>query len=124
VDAGRVTSVEEVVRRFVAAWEAWDLDAIIAVMSDDAVFESTGPAPDGLRIEGAAAIRAEWHAMVGATRDASFSFEETFVSGDRAAARWVFSWTNDDGSAGHIRGVDVLRVEGDSVVEKLSYVKG
>jgi ketosteroid isomerase-like protein len=124
VDAGRVTSVEEVGRRFVAAWEAWDLDAIMAVMADDAVFESTGPAPDGVRIEGAAAIRAEWEAMLGATRNASFVFEEMFVSGDRATARWVFSWTNDDGSAGHIRGADVLRINGDSVVEKLSYVKG
>jgi ketosteroid isomerase-like protein len=124
VGAGRVTSVEQVVRRFVAAWEAWDLDAIMAVMAGDAVFESTGPAPDGVRIEGAAAIRAEWKAMVGATRDASFVFEEVFVSGDRATARWVFSWTNDDGSAGHIRGADVLLIKGDSVVEKLSYVKG
>jgi ketosteroid isomerase-like protein len=124
VGAGRVTSVEDVVRRFVAAWEAWDLDAIMAVMADDAVFESTGPAPDGLRIEGAGAIRAEWAAMVRAARDALFVFEETFVSGDRAIARWVFSWTNDDGSAGHIRGVDVLRINGDSVIEKLSYVKG
>jgi ketosteroid isomerase-like protein len=119
-----VTSVEEVVRRFVAAWEAWDLDAIMAVMAHDAVFESTGPAPDGVRIEGAPAIRAEWEAMVQATRDASFVFEEAVVSGDRATARWVFSWTNDDGSPGHIRGADVLRIEGDNVIEKLSYVKG
>jgi hypothetical protein len=36
----------------------------------------------------------------------------------------VFSWTNDDGTAGHIRGADLLRIDGDNVVEKLSYVKG
>ena len=119
-----MTSVEDVVRRFVAAWEAWDLDAIMAVMAHDAVFESTGPAPDGLRIEGAAAIRAEWEAMFRGTRDASFVFEESFASGDRATARWAFSWTNDDGTGGHVRGTDVLRIAGDKVVEKLSYVKG
>ena len=66
VDTGR----EEVVRRFGAAWEAWDLDAIMALMADDAVFESTGPAPDGRRVEGAAAIRAEWAEMFASTRDA------------------------------------------------------
>ena len=44
-DAG--PPVHDVVRRFGAAWEAWDLDAIMALMADDAVFESTGPAPDG-----------------------------------------------------------------------------
>jgi ketosteroid isomerase-like protein len=119
-----VTPVEDVVRRFGAAWEAWDLDAIMALMSDDAVFESTGPAPDGVRLEGAAAIRAGWEPMFSGTKDAVFVFEESFVAGDRATARWVFSWTNDDGSAGHVRGADVMRIAGDKVVEKLSYVKG
>jgi uncharacterized protein (TIGR03086 family) len=118
------TLAHDVVRRFGTAWEAWDLEAIMALMADDAVFESTGPAPDGLHVEGSAAIRAEWEAMFRDTRDASFTFEEAFLSGDRATARWVFAWTNDDGSPGHVRGVDVIRVRDGKVTEKLSYVKG
>jgi uncharacterized protein (TIGR03086 family) len=120
----RWTPAHDVVRRFVAAWEAWDLDAVMALMAGDAVFEATGPAPDGRRIEGAAAIRAEWAAMFHDTRDAAFRFEEAFVDGNRATARWTFGWTNDDGSPGHVRGADVLRVRDALVVEKLSYVKG
>jgi ketosteroid isomerase-like protein len=120
-----VTDVADVVARFGAAWEAWDLDAIMALMADDAVFESTGPAPDGVRLEGATAIRAEWAAMFAGTREAEFRFEESFVGDDgRATARWVFSWSDDDGSRGHVRGADVLRVRDGLVVEKLSYVKG
>lgn len=119
-----VRSVRDVVDRFCAAWEGWDLEAVMALMADDAVFESTGPAPDGRRIEGAAAIGGEWAAMFRETRDPEFRFEESFVSGDRATARWRFSWTNDDGSRGHVRGADVLRVRDGVVVEKLSYVKG
>ena len=119
------TPAHDVVRRFGAAWEAWDLDAIMALMADDAVFESTGPAPDGRRVEGAAAIRAEWEAMfrgdAGRRRSPS---RRRSSSGDRATARWVFSWTNDDGSAGHVRGADVIRVRDGLVAEKLSYVKG
>ena len=93
-------------------------------MADDAVFESTGPAPDGRRVEGVAAIREEWSEMFRSTRDAVFSFEEAFVNGDRATARWRFSWTNDDGSVSHVRGADVMRVRDGRVAEKLSYVKG
>jgi uncharacterized protein (TIGR03086 family) len=118
------TPAHDVVRRFGAAWEAWDLDAIMSLMTQDAVFESTGPAPDGQRVEGADQIRAEWEQMFRETRDASFTFEEAFVSGDRATARWRFSWTNADGSSGHVRGADVMRVRGDRIAEKLSYVKG
>lgn len=114
----------DVVGRFGAAWEAWDLDAIMALLAEDAVFESTGPAPDGRRIEGAAAIRDEWAAMFRDTRDPEFRFEESFVSGERATARWTFSWTDDDGSRGHVRGADVMRLRDGRIVEKLSYVKG
>ena len=113
-----------VVSRFGAAWEAWDMAAVVAMLSTDAVFESTGPAPDGRRIEGRDAIRAEWEAMDAATRDPSFVFEEVVVAGERAVARWRFGWTNDDGSPGHVRGVDVLKVVDGQVAEKLSYVKG
>lgn len=116
--------MSDVLDRFAAAWEAWDLDAIMACMAQDAVFESTGPAPDGLRIEGADAIRAHWQEMFDHTRDAEFRFEESFAVGDRAAARWRFAWRNVDGSQGHVRGVDVLTVRDNLVVEKLSYVKG
>ena len=45
-------------------WEAWDLDRIVACLAEDAVFESTGPAPDGARFEGREAIRAAWQADV------------------------------------------------------------
>jgi hypothetical protein len=38
--------------------------------------------------------------------------------------RWRFEWTEDDGSPGHVRGVDVLRFRDGRVSEKLSYVKG
>jgi len=118
------TETTEVLDRFAAAWEAWDLEAIMACLAEDAVFESTGPAPDGERVVGAAAIRALWQGRLDATADPRFRFEESFVSGDRGTARWVFSWRNPDGSDGHVRGVDVLRVRDGLVVEKLSYVKG
>ena len=118
------TPGDDVLDRFGKAWEAWDLDAIMDCLAEDAVFESTGPAPDGQRVEGAPAIRALWQEMVEGTRDAEFRFEESFDAGDRAAARWRFSWRNPDGSAGHVRGVDVLRVRDGLVVEKFSYVKG
>jgi hypothetical protein len=38
--------------------------------------------------------------------------------------RWRFTWSEPDGSPGHVRGVDVLRMRDGKVAEKLSYVKG
>jgi uncharacterized protein (TIGR03086 family) len=109
---------------FVAAFAGADVDAIMARMTDDCVFEATGPAPDGVRHEGAAAVRQVWEELFSSTRDARFTQEEAFVSGDRGVLRWRFDWVEADDSPGHVRGVDVVRLRDGKVCEKLSYVKG
>jgi len=107
-----------VIDAFGAAWADHDLDGALALVTDDCVFDATGPAPDGTKAVGPEAIRAAW-APIFADRAARFEPEETFAAGDRVVQRWTYSW---DG--GHVRGVDVMRVRDGRVAEKLSYVKG
>jgi uncharacterized protein (TIGR03086 family) len=101
-----------------------DVDAIMAQLTPDCVFESTSPAPDGTRFEGADAVREQWQKLFDETSEGQFETEESVVLGDRAVVRWRFSWLDPDGSRGHVRGVDVLRLRDGRVAEKLSYVKG
>lgn len=110
--------------RFSAAFGRGDVDAVMALMTDDCVFEATGPAPDGVRHEGAEAVRGVWVELFGGTREPAFTEEESFVAGERGVLRWRFDWVGDDGAPGHVRGVDVLRFRDGLVCEKLSYVKG
>ena len=65
-----------------------------------------------------------WEKLFDETRDPKFTDEDAFLSGDRACVRWRFTWTNEDGSQGHVCGVDVIRFRDGLVSEKLSYVKG
>jgi ketosteroid isomerase-like protein len=108
----------DVIDAFGAAWAAHDLDAALALVSDDCVFDATGPAPDGAAAVGRDAIRAAWQPIFDDTTS-RFEPEETFAAGDRVVQRWRYSWTG-----GHVRGVDVMRVRDGLVSEKLSYVKG
>jgi ketosteroid isomerase-like protein len=114
----------EALSTFSAAFGSGDVDEIMALMTEDVVFEATGPAPDGLRVEGAERVRAVWVELFGETEDATFVEEESFAAGDRGVLRWRFSWSGDDGTPGHVRGVDVLTFRDGLVAEKLSYVKG
>jgi ketosteroid isomerase-like protein len=118
------SAARAVVDRFGAAWEAWDLDGIVACLAEDAVFESTDPAPDGRRVEGRPAIEAEWRRMFEGTTDPSFTVEDSVVCGDHATVRWRFGWRSDDGTPGHVRGIDWITVADGRIAEKLSYVKG
>jgi ketosteroid isomerase-like protein len=108
----------EVVEAFDAAWGAHDLDAALALVTDDCAFESTGPAPDGVRHVGHDALRRAWQPVFD---DAStvFEVEELVAAGDRVLQRWRYSW-----AGGHVRGVDVFTVRDERIASKLSYVKG
>jgi ketosteroid isomerase-like protein len=109
----------DVVRQFNEAWMAHDLEATLAMMTDDARFESTGPFPDGTVFAGHEAIRGAW-AEIFANTSSRFIEEETLAAGPDAV---VFRWTYDWGD-GHIRGIDLFKVREGKVSEKLSYVKG
>lgn len=111
------------INRFNAAFNRHDVDAIMAAMTDDCVFENTYPPPDGRRFEGQAAVRGAWEELFRASPDADFETEELFVADDRCMARWIYRHTKD-GTMHHIRGVDVFRVRDGKVAEKLAYVKG
>ena len=111
-----------VVDHFNQAFGRGDVDAVMALMTDDCVFENTYPPPDGERHVGQSAVRRFWERFFAGTESPTFETEEVFAAGDRVVCRWRFSWGG--GSAGHVRGVDVFRVRDSKVAEKLSYVKG
>jgi len=107
-----------VVEAFGEAWAAHDLDAALELITDDCVFDATGPAPDGTRHVGREAIRDAWRDIFADTAS-QFDAEETFACDDHVVQRWRYGW---DG--GHIRGVDLFTVRDGKVAAKLSYVKG
>jgi cation diffusion facilitator family transporter len=118
-----MSGTAEAVERFNEAFNRHDVDAVMAAMTDDCVFENTSP-PDGRRYEGQVQVRAAWEEFFAASPDARFDGEDVIVAGDRCVVQWVYTWTNGDGSASSLRGVDVLRVRDGKVAEKFAYVKG
>jgi len=110
--------------RFGAATARHDVDAMMAEMSEDVLFESTGPAPDGVRHEGSDTVRAQWVQLFEGGGDAQFAEEDAFHTGPGVAPAHHGAVPGVDGTPGHVRGVDVLRFRDGKISEKLSYVKG
>lgn len=113
------SETERVVRAFGDALNAHDVEAVMALMTDDCVFENTSPFPDGERFTGQAAVRAFWTEFLRNSPAAHFEIEQLFACGDRCTSLWRYTWGD-----GYIRGVDVFRVRDGKVAEKLAYVKG
>lgn len=118
----------QIVLRFNEALNAADVDSMMRYLTPDTVFENTDPPPDGARFEGQAAVRAFWQEFFSSSSQAQITVEDIFATGsplgDRCVMLWRYEWIDPQGQTGHIRGVDVYRLQDGLIAEKLSYVKG
>jgi predicted SnoaL-like aldol condensation-catalyzing enzyme len=94
------------------------------LMSDDCIFENTSPAPDGAVYAGKEAVTQFWQDFFRASPQAHIKIEEAFGLGERCVMRWRYTWVDEAGNEGHVRGVDIFRVRNELICEKFSYVKG
>lgn len=123
----RMSKMESTVRTVLAfndAFNRHDVEGMMALMSDDCRFENTEPAPDGSVYEGKEAVTQFWQDFFRQSPEAHIEIEEIYGPGKRCFMRWRYEWVDADGRAGHVRGVDIFRVQDGLIREKLSYVKG
>ena len=80
-----------VVRRFnEESFQRHDVDALMADMTDDCVFELVAPAEKGGgRWEGQAAVRAFWASLEATFPGYASDIDDIFACGDRCACRWT-----------------------------------
>ena len=119
MDRDRLT---ELTLAFTAAFNADDLDGVMAHFADDAVYDQF----DGHRAEGLYASRAAFEPQFrGDFGTVRFHQEDLFV--DAEAGKAMISWTCSLASPGRTagwRGLDLLHFDGSGrIVAKLTYAK-
>lgn len=124
VRMSKIESAMRIVLAFNEAFNRHDVKGMMALMSEDCVFENTSPAPDGTVYKGKAAVTQFWQTFFQESPHAQIKIEEIFGLGKHCVMRWVYSWQEASGEKGHVRGVDIFRVENELIREKFSYVKG
>jgi ketosteroid isomerase-like protein len=122
-----VSSADEATARVVEAFNdavnRHDVDAMVALSHPHIVFEGTTP-PDGDRLVGHEQVRAFWEQIFSQSPNARVETESSVVAGEHCTVLLRFVFDAENPEAGHVRGVDVIRVQDGLVTEKLSYVKG
>jgi len=114
-------TLADLVVRFTDAFNANDLEGVMALMAEDAVYEEF----TGVINRGKAAIQAafvpQFRGDFGKMR---FDAEDLFVdaTSGKALIRWVCRLETKRGPAGW-RGLDILHVENGLVTQKLTYAK-
>ncbi len=109
---------------FAAAWNRHDVDALMACMAPDCVFEAAaGPDVTGARHVGTDAVRRAYAAVFATYADARWNQPRHFIAGDRAVSEWTFTGTTKDGTRVEVNGCDIFTLAGGRIALKNSYRK-
>ena len=102
-----------------AAFNAHDLDAVMAHFADDCVLEMPrGPDPWGARAEGKSAVRAALAGRFQGLPDVHYGDASHFVDADTGISKWTLTGTTPEGRRLEVRGCDFYTFRDGLVVRK------
>ena len=116
--------VKSMLDRFVAAWNAHDLERIMACMTDDCVFwSSAGAHPEGGVFEGREAVAEAFATIFQNFPDAAWIECRITLFGSRALWEWTFIGTGTNGTKTTVLGADILELVESRIRRKNSFRK-
>ena len=120
--APRITTA--LMERFLAAFNAHDVDAVMAFFADDCVLEMPrGPAPGGRRLVGREEVREGIRSRFAGIPDIRYEDDRHWVCGDRGVSEWTIRGTTTDGAPIEVRGCDLLEFTDGLISRKDSFWK-
>lgn len=123
----RMSKIEEALRvvlAYNAACNRHDIMGMMQLISDNCVFESADPAPDGAVYSGKAEISKYWQDLFTEAPEVQIKLEDAFGFGDRCIKHWRYQVNLADAPSDFMRGVDIVKVNNGLICEIFSYVKG
>jgi len=114
----------DVLVSFCDAFNRHDLDALMAHMTEDCVFDaSAGSEQQGRRYIGREAVRAGFAEVFANFPDSQWEEGRHVVAGDRGVSEWVFRGTRLDGTRVEVNGCDLFTFRDGKIAVKDSYRK-
>ena len=118
------TEILNRLRALADAFNAHDLDRIMAMFAENAVLEMPrGPDPWGKRFVGKAAVREGLATRFAGLPDVHYGDDTHLVSGDTGISKWTVTGTMADGRRVRANGCDFYTFRGGLVARKDSYWK-
>jgi ketosteroid isomerase-like protein len=114
----------ETMQRLMEAFNARDLDGLMACMSADCAFHTAaGPGVEGKVHRGRESVRAAYAAIFETFPKAEWGEGAHHVAGDTGLSTWRFRGTTREGATVDVRGCDIFAFDGDLIALKDSYRK-
>src|SRR3954463_6174797 len=94
---------------FLDAFNAHDVDAVMAFFTEDCVFDMPrGPAPGGRRLVGKEKVREGIRSRFEGTPDLPYGDDRHWAGGARGGSEWTIRGTRSTGERIEVRGCDLF----------------
>lgn len=113
------TPTTDLIERHDAAWNAHDLDAVVALYTDDVVFHNHTAGEEA--VEGRDDVRAHIRGIFDRWPDLRFSPRRVYVSDECCTSEWTARATAPDGRRLEWDGVDVMPIRDGAIARKDVY---
>lgn len=114
----------EFLAEFAAAWNRHDCEALLEMVTDDAIFQTAiGPHDYGERHQGKEALRAAFPKVWETYPDARWQEDTHVVCGARGFSEWVFRGADRKGTPVEVRGVDLFTFKDGKIAIKNTFRK-
>lgn len=119
-----MTLTRELVDSVGDAFNANDIDAVMAHFADDAVFDhAVGPEAHGIRFKGKETIRGVFAGLFEKVENVRWETLDCAISGDKAYCEYRRTATHKDGKREEFLSVDILTYRDGLIVHKDTYYK-
>jgi len=123
VKLSKVESGMRLVLEYNQHFNRHDLPAVLQLVNEDVVLESSHPAPGGDRFAGKAAVADHLKKIFTEKPDINISIEDLFGLGYRCVMCWHSEWGCAGSQRQCVRGVDIFKFKDGLICEILTYVK-
>jgi uncharacterized protein (TIGR02246 family) len=119
------TAIDQMVREWLSAWNRHDLEAVLAPMADDVVFEHW----DGKPLSGKVDVRRAWTLWFAKDREFRFDLRTIIIDEkDQAFSfEWRLDWRSPERTHAGQRelrdGIDVIQLREGKIISKRTYIK-
>lgn len=114
----------ELLKALFAAFNRHDADGVMALMTEDCVFEAAaGAEAHGQRFQGHHAVSAAFAEVWTTFRDARWDDTHHAVNGDSGISEWTFTGTRTDGARIEAEGCDLFTFRGGKIATKRAFRK-
>ena len=113
-----------VLRAFLDAFNAHDVDAIMSCFTEDCVLDmQRGPDPGGRRLVGKQLVREGIQSRFDGIPDIHYGDDRHWICGDRGVSEWTIRGTQRTGEPIEVRGCDLFEFADGKISRKDSFWK-